>query len=170
MPGRPLTRRTAVGSALVVPLVLTGCDIDPPRRDGGASPDAAPPHEDSAVVAAVVTELVRARSVLESATLTVPALGSRLAPVGAAHAEHLAVLVQAVPEADVPTPSPPPIGTQQARALTAVGRSERRLLREVQRGCLAAASGDLARVLASIAASTAQHASALARPAGEAVR
>ena len=36
------------------------------------------------------------------------------------------------------------------------------LLREVREGCVGASSGDLARVLASVAASTAQHAAALA--------
>ncbi len=158
-----------MGSALVAPLVLAACDIDPPPRGGGSAPVTAPPPEDADVVAGIVSELARARSVLEAASLSVPALGSRLAPVGAAHAEHLAVLAEAVPDADLPTPAPPRIPTHEARALTAVGRSERRLLREVQRGCVAAASGDLARVLASIAASTAQHGAALTMPAVEAV-
>ena len=167
MPGRPLTRRTAVGSALAAPLVLAACDIDPPRRDGDSSPSTATPPEDSELVAGIVSELVRARSVLDAATLAVPALGPLLAPVGAAHAEHLEVLAEAVPDADVPAPAAPTVAPQQARALTAVRRSEQRLLREVRQGCLSSASGDLARVLASIAASTAQHGAALATPATE---
>ncbi|WP_210438205.1 hypothetical protein [Nocardioides xinjiangensis] len=160
MPGRPLTRRTAVGSAVAAPLVLAACDIDPPARQEGprASPE---PPEDSALVATVVAELVRARSVLEAATLSLPALTSRLQPVADAHAAHLDLLADAVPAADVPAPAPPTIPARDTAALAAVRRSEQRLLREVRHGCVAASSGDLARVLASIAGSTAQHAAAI---------
>ena len=161
MPGRPLTRRTTVGAALVSPLALAACDIDPPARDGGSSAPTPPPPEDSELVAAVVAALVRARSVVEAATLSVPDLTPLLEPVATAHAAHLEVLEGAVADADVPTPPPPRIPADRAGALTAVRRSEQRLLREVRRGCVAAASGDLARVLASMAASTAQHGAAL---------
>lgn len=171
MPGRPLTRRTAVvsavGSALAAPLVLTSCDIDPPASTDGASPAPAPPPEDAELVATVVAELVRAGAVLEAATLSVPDLTPALAPVAAAHADHLALLAEAVADADVPTSAPPAIASGRARALAVVQRSERRLQREVGQACRLAASGDLARVLASVAASTAQHGAALADPAVE---
>jgi hypothetical protein len=85
--------------------------------------------------------------------------------VATAHAAHLEVLEGAVADADVPTPPPPRIPADRSKALTAVRRSEQRLLREVRRGCVDAASGDLARVLASMAASTAQHGASLADPA-----
>ena len=160
MPGRSLTRRTTVGMALVAPLVAGACDIDPPSH--GRTTDAAPPPpEDADLVTAVVVALVRARSVLEAATLAVPDLTPLLAPVATAHAAHQEVLEGAVADADVLTPAPPRLPAERARALTAVRRSEQRLLREVRRGCLDAASGDLARVLASMAASTAQHGAAL---------
>lgn len=161
MPGRPLSRRTTLGSALAAPLVLAACDIDPPVRDSGSSPVAPPPPEDSALVAAVVAALVRAQGVLTAAATAVPSLDARLAPVGAAHAEHLEVLVGAVPEAELPTPAAVSVPARILPALAAVRRSEQRLLREVREGCLAAASGDLARVLASVAASTSQHSAAL---------
>jgi hypothetical protein len=164
VPGPTLTRRTAVsaaGSALVAPTVLAGCDIDPPSAGPDRTAATAPPPEDSALVAAVVAELVRARSVIEAATLALPALTPRLQPTADAHAAHLDVLVGAVPDADVPAPAPPTIAPAEDRALAAVHRSEQRLLREVRQACVAAASGDLARVLASIAASTAQHSVAL---------
>ena len=164
MPGRSLTRRTAVGAALVAPLVVTACDIDPPSRDNGSADAAPPPPEDSELVTAVVAALVRARSVVEAATLSVPDLTPLLEPVATAHAAHLEVLEGAVADADVPTPPPPRIPADRSGALTAVRRSEQRLLREVRRGCVDAASGDLARVLASMAASTAQHGAALADP------
>ncbi len=164
MPGRPLSRRTAVGSALSAPLVLAACDIDPPVRETGPADASTPPPEDAELVAGVVASLVRAQAALEAATLSVPALGTRLQPIGDAHAAHLDLLVGAVPDADRPTASPPPVAQQVAPALTAVRRSEKRLLREVRAACSVAASGDLARVLASVAASTAQHTAALAAP------
>ena len=168
MPGRPLSRRTTLGSALAAPLVLAACDIDPPARDDGSSSATPPPPEDSELVAGVVAALLRAQSVLDAATTAAPALDARLAPVREAHAEHLDVLVGAVPEAELPTGGPASVPSPSARALAAVRRSEQRLLREVREGCLAAASGDLARVLASIAASTAQHGASLSRqPATE---
>lgn len=161
MPGRPLSRRTTLGSALAAPLVLAACDIDPPVRESGPSPATPPPPEDSALVALVVGALVRALAVLEAATATVPSLGPRLEPVRTAHAAHLEVLAGAAPDAEVPTATPPSVPGRIPPALAAVRRSEQRLLREVRRGCLSAASGDLARVLASVAASTAQHSAAL---------
>ena len=63
---------------------------------------------------------------------------------------------------DVPTAEPRSIAGGRAKALAAVRRSERRLQRVVRDACVAAASGDLARALASVAASTAQHGAALA--------
>ena len=59
-----------------------------------------------------------------------------------------------------------PAGPQ--RALRAVRRSERQLLRVLRDGCVGAASGDLARVLASMAASTSQHVAALTLSEGQA--
>ncbi|RYC12835.1 hypothetical protein [Nocardioides zhouii] len=162
MPGRRLSRRTTLGSALAAPIVLAGCDIDPPPRASGTSSATPEPPEDFELVATVVGSLVRALAVLDAASAAVPALGPRLDPVATAHAAHLDVLVGAVPEADVPIADPPRIAARPEAALAAVGRSEQRLLREVRAGCLGAASGDLARVLASVAASTSQHAASLA--------
>lgn len=162
MPGRPLSRRTTLGSALAAPVVLAGCDIDPPSRADPTSSATPEPPEDSELVAAVVTALVRAQGVLDAARAAVPDLATRLDPAVAAHAAHLEVLVGAVPESEVPAPDPSSVPARPAAALGAVRRSEQRLLREVRTGCLEARSGDLARVLASVATSTSQHAAALA--------
>ncbi len=162
MPGRPLSRRTTLGAALGAPVVLAACDIDPPPRGDPTSSAAPAPPEDSELVAGVVTALVRAQGVLDAAVAAVPALATRLDPVVTAHAAHLAVLVGAVPDSEVPTAAPPSLPPRPEAALRAVGRSEQRLLREVRAGCLEARSGDLARVLASVATSTSQHAAALA--------
>ena len=162
MPGRPLSRRTTLGSALAAPLVLAACDIDPPVRDGEGPTVTPPPPPDSELVATVVAGLVRAQAVLAASAAAVPGLVARLDPLSSAHAAHLTVLVGAVPEADVPSAEPVAVAPRILPALAAVRRSEQRLLREVRAGCLGAASGDLARVLASIAASTSQHTAALA--------
>jgi hypothetical protein len=153
---------SAAGSALAAPLVLAGCDIDPPASSEESSPASPPPPEDAELVAAVVAELVRAGAALEAATLSVPDLTPLLDPVAAAHAAHLDLLAGAVADADVPTADPPAVAAGRGPALAAVRRSERRLQREVREACLTAASGDLARALASVAASTAQHGAALA--------
>ena len=166
MPGRPLSRRTTLGSALAAPLVLAACDIDPPRRADGTSTPTPEPPEDSELAATVVAALVRAQGVLTAATAAVPDLAARLDPVAAAHAAHLDVLVGAVPASEVPTASPQAPPTRPPAALAAVGRSEQRLLRAVRAGCLEARSGDLARVLASVAASTSQHAATLTTRSG----
>ncbi len=146
---------------LAAPVVLAACDIDPPVRESDSSAATPPPAEDSELVAAVVAALVRAQSVLEAAVRSVPSLATRLQPVSAAHAGHLDVLVGAVPEGEVPDPGTVSVPQRILPALAAVRRSEQRLLREVREGCLVAESGDLARVLASVAASTSQHSAAL---------
>jgi hypothetical protein len=151
---------SVVGSALAAPLVLAGCDIDPPSSSDESSPASPPPPEDAELVATVVAELVRAGATIEAATLSVPALAPLLAPVAAAHADHLDLMAGAVADADVPTAEPPAIAA--GRALAAVRRSERRLQRVVRQACVTAASGDLARALGSVAASTAQHGATLA--------
>lgn len=161
MPGRPLSRRTTLGSALTAPLALAACDIDPPVRESGSSPATPPPPEDSELVATVVAGLVRAQSVLAAAALSVPSLAARLQPLRDAHAKHVDVLVGAVPDGGVTSEASATVPPRILPALTAVRRSEQRLLREVREGSLTAASGDLARVLASIAASTSQHSAAL---------
>lgn len=158
MPGRSLSRRTAVGSALVAPLVLAACDIDPPARDD-ASPASPPPPEDAELVASVVTELRRAEGVLAAAAAS--GLAARLAPLTAAHAAHRELLAGAVADTELPDVSPARVPAAPDRALAAVRRSEQRLLRQLREACVGAASGDLARVLASVAASTAQHSASL---------
>ena len=163
MPGRPLSRRTAVGSALAAPLALAACDIDPPVRDRGGAPASAPPPEDAELVAAVVAELGRAGSVLAEAGSRSAGVAASLEAAGRAHAAHRQLLLGAVEGSELPGTDPVRVPRDPVRALAAVRRSEQRLLRVVREGCTGAASGDLARVLASIAASTAQHGVALDR-------
>lgn len=166
MPARPLSRRTTVGSALLLPLALplsvSACDIDPPvRQDASGEPVAEPP-EDSALVASVVAAVVAASGVVASASAASPGLSERLADLARAHAAHLDLLLGAVPDADEPVAATPTVPARPERALGAVRRSEQRLLRILRASCVDAASGDLARVLASMAASVSQHVTTLA--------
>lgn len=157
MPARPLSRRTTVGSALLAPLTLAACDIDPPvRQDTSGEPVAEPP-EDSALVASVVAAVVAATGVVTAASDVSPALATRLTGLAQAHAAHLDLLVGAVPDAEVPVVEAPAVPARPGPALVAARRSEQRLLRTLRESCVDAASGDLARVLASMAASVSQH-------------
>ena len=156
----PVVRRWARHSS--APLVLAACDIDPPVRARRPADAAPPPPEDSELVAAVVAALVRAQACSRPRRSSRPRPGPRL----------LAAATPTPPTSSCswarsPTPRsgprlPRPSPGRSDRALTAVRRSEQRLLREVRAACVAAASGDLARVLASVAASTAQHSAASA--------
>lgn len=161
MPVRPLSRRTTVGSALLLPLALplsvVACDIDPPMREDASGEPVVEPPADSALVASVVAALSAAADIVAAASDVAPALATRLGGLVQARAAHLDLLVGAVPDAGLPTPGTASVPERPAPALAAVRRSEQRLLRTLRDACVAASSGDLARVLASTAASVSQH-------------
>ena len=151
-----------MGSALLLPLVVSACDIDPPpREDAPGEVDPEPP-EDSTLVASVVAAVSAAADVVAAASAVAPALAARLDGLARDHAAHLDLLVGAVPDAEVPAPGAASVPARPAPALAAVRRTEQRLLRTLRRSCVTAASGDLARVLASVAASVSQHLATLA--------
>lgn len=147
--------------ALLLPVGATACDIDPPARDtdDGATPQ---PPEDSALVAAVAAAVTDAAATVAAASEVAPALATRLTPLAQAHAAHLELLLGAIPDAEVPTAEALGVPGRPPAALAAVRRSEQSLLRTLRESCVAAASGDLARVLASMAGSVSQHVAALA--------
>lgn len=161
MPAPPLSRRTTVGSALLAPLTLSACEIDPPARESAAGEPVPEPPEDSALVASVVAAVVAAAGTVSVAEATAPALTARLAGLAAAHAAHRDLLVGALPDTEVPTAGSTPAPPGPAAALLAVRRSEQQLLRTLRASCVAASSGDLARVLASMAGSISQHVATL---------
>ena len=151
-----------MGSALLLPLVVSACDIDPPPREDAAGEPVVEPPEDSALVASVVAAVSAAAEVVAAASDVTPTLAARLDGLARDHAAHLDLLVGAVADADVPSPGAVSVPARPALALAAVRRSEQRLLRTLRQSCVAAASGDLARVLASVAASVSQHLATLA--------
>ena len=160
-PRAALSRRTALATAAVVPVALSGCDIDPPADEGPHSEVAPTPHQDAALVASLVTAIAEAEAVLTAAGEAAPALAPQLAGLASAHAAHRELLAEAAPDAGAQDEPAVGVPSGRADALAAVRRMERLLRGEVERGCLQASSGDLARLLAVVAGSLAQHAAAL---------
>jgi len=76
-----------------------------------------------------------------------------LRPIAAHHAEHVAVFA---PD-DPPRATPPRVAGSRAEAVTALRRRERSVARARRTATVDAASGDLARILAAVVASQAQH-------------
>ena len=118
---------------------------------------------------------------MEATAARHPELAEILSPVIAAHSEHVRLLADAGPDAAPegraaasPSPSPSGPGEQGARryqvprepraALTGLSANEQDLSTSTKRHAFVAQSGAFARLLASMAASAAQHAVVLGRP------
>jgi hypothetical protein len=143
-----LTRRTALGAALVGLVTISGCDLDDldPRSDP-ASPDApaasAPPVDaDTTLVAGVVGAL---SETLAAATAVRRRDRAAFRPLAQLHRRHLREL-DGEPSAAV--------GGRVAPA--ALVGQEQQLQQSLAAAALAAESGELARVLASMSAAVAQ--------------
>ena len=149
---RPLTRRTVQGmlvGALAVP--LTGCDLRP--RSAPATP--APPTADERLVDRVTAALRAARDVAAGAP--------HGQPVVAVHDAQLAALGASTA---APSTTPSPSATTAPRA--DLRATELALQGTLTRAAGRAQDGDLARLLASMAAAAAQQVAVL--PAGRAAR
>lgn len=164
----PLSRRTTITTVLLVPAGAAACDIGSPAEEPSTAPSTPPRDADSELVASVLAEVVRAESVIAAAAVAAPVLARPLELLATAHAAHRTLLAEAAPDAasDSPALADPPDG--RAAALRAVRRSEATLQRTAIEACVDASSGDLARVLASLSASTSQHLAALDANAGRA--
>ncbi|MEV7419722.1 hypothetical protein [Streptomyces sp. NPDC089919] len=164
LPPRP-SRRTLLGAGAggSAAVLLAGCS-----DDGSAGRRSAPVSPERLIRESAVRET---RTLLEryDATLAAhPALGPRLVPLRAAVAEHATALSPAAPAASAaPSPAPsgpaapaaPPVTVPAApaAALTALAEAERRI-GAARSAALDAAPGELARLLASVAACAAVHA------------
>jgi hypothetical protein len=151
-----VSRRAALGSATAAVAATAGCQWGPPAT---VSAPAAKRDADTATVDRLVTTIAtRARLVADVATTHV-GLATALAPLTTLHQAHLAVLTDAPPTApSVMVPGRPDT------ALTAVRRGEADLQRALTAGAQQAASGPLARTLASMAAGVAMHLAATPSP------
>ena len=161
------TRRTALGVALGALVATTACDVDDlgprsePAPSGGAAggPTEPPADADEVLVEEVVADLMAMHA---SAQLTTQAPDVRRAINGfaALHLAHLEALE--APLADAPT-GPPSRTRSRSEALRALRRHELKHQRRLEDACLAATSGSLARLFASMSAAVAQRLSALPR-------
>ncbi|MGW5846363.1 hypothetical protein ACWFQ8_00105 [Streptomyces sp. NPDC055254] len=179
-PPRPSRRSLLVGAAGAAgAALLTGCsEGDPPDGDTGI------PLE-RRMRAAAVRDSERLVERYDATTTAHPALTERLAPLRASVAAHVAALSPSGTAVRPPSGSPPPsspsgaaaggsatpaepvppVPPQPADALTALADAERRLS-ETRTVDLAAAPGELARLLASVAACGAVHAHLLTSTPG----
>ena len=151
-----VSRRAALGGATALVAATAGCQWGPPST---VSAPAAKRDADAATVEALVSAIAaQARLVADVATTHV-GLTTAMAPLTALHKAHLAVLADTPPEAPaVMVPARPDA------ALTAVRRGEAGLQRSLTAGALDAASGPLARSLASMTAGVAMHLAATPAP------
>lgn len=155
---------------MLAPLVLAGCDLDPPadpdRPAHPTGPAASPPaDDDTGLVREVIGALDTAAAVVAAAAAGAGSQATALAELAAVHDTHRTLLSQALPDEEAsatPVPLPDAPGGRRA-AMAAVRRAERQLSRTLLEACLASGSGDLARVLASAHAGVAQHVAALSR-------
>lgn len=152
-----MSRRTALAASLAATAVLAGCDIDPPADDRADPTSTPPPPEDRDLVLTTAARISEGEALAAAAAQAFPELDTLLTALVSAHAAHRSLLVTALPDDEVTTAPPPRLPRRARRALMRVRSLERQVLRQAEDACTEAASGDLARVLASIAASTAQH-------------
>ena len=176
---RPVSRRSVVGgAAALAALGASGCTGG---GDSGpaAAPTAsvtstdrasrAPANPDVALAAAVLrSEQAMLGRVLATARRH-PGLSDSLAGARSAHRAHVALLRRADPDDASPagTRRPGRVPTRPGRALSALARAEDRLGAAGQRDAVRARSGAFARVLASMAAASAQQAAVLSAAAGD---
>jgi hypothetical protein len=174
-----VSRRAVLGLAAGA-AVVSGCTPKGVDRRAKPQPSTRPTPEEDPDVTLAATVLSGEQAILDRLTATVrrhPGLRARLSPAAAAHRAHVRLLTDAVPDKVTPstagTPSPTPSGSpaptgppvvrpvvpvRPGLALAALAREEGRLSLLDKRSSFAAESGAFARVLASMAASAAQHA------------
>lgn len=132
---------------------VTGCaaDAQPPLPRVADTADTA----DAALAGAAAREAARMLALYRAGLRRHPSLRGLLQPFADHHAEHLAVLAERRPlPAD---PAPRAVPRKPRAVLTVLRRAEQRSARSRRSAMLEARSGDLARVLASVAACQAQH-------------
>ncbi|MFB7177124.1 hypothetical protein ACFCYI_05405 [Streptomyces sp. NPDC056257] len=165
LPSSPSRRSLLAGAAGVAgAALLTGCSDDRPAAGESGIPLERRMRE------AAVRDSARLLERYDATAAAHPALAARLAPLRAAVAAHSAALAPAPagspsPSASrsggtgaaAPAPGGEPVSPKPAEALTALADAERSLS-EARTIDLAGAPGELARMLASVAACGAVHA------------
>lgn len=160
-----LGRREVLGGALGL-LVVTACDVDdlrPPEDEAAPTPTpssgpsstsgAAEPDADTRLAEDAAYEIAVALALVDSVRRSFPRLRVQVQPLARMHRTHLTVLE---PPAERSIPAPAAAATR-AEALQRVRTAEEALQRTLTAAAVAAQSGALARLLASVSASVAQH-------------
>lgn len=160
-PALRTTRRTTLAGALAGVAVLAGCDLGDPGSDDPASaptPSADPTDDDpdAALVDDVVDDIVATRLLVESLRRRHESLRRPLGELARVHDAHLAVLGSSEGSG-----SRPPRTRNSREALTLLRARELRHQRLLANHAVAAQSGRLARLLASMSAAVAQQQVAL---------
>lgn len=155
IPRAHTSRRTAIALALSAPLALAACDLDPPSAAPSESPTTAPLPDDE-VVAAAGKSILLTIALLEAVRARHRPLREEIRPLLAMHLAHLEVLERPLDEsveAELVADTP-------ALARTQVSSAEGSLAVTLYDTARQAASGDLARALASMSAAVTQRAMA----------
>ncbi|MER7464513.1 hypothetical protein [Streptomyces sp. NPDC097981] len=174
LPSRPSRRSLLAGAAGAAgAALLTGCS------DGGGSPDTdAGISLERRMRETAVRDSRRLLERYDATSAAHPALAARLAPLRSAVAAHETALASADAAPGKPSGSPSsapagalavsgePVPPKPDEALTALADAERSLS-EARTIALAGAPGELARLLASVAACGAVHAYLLTSPQGD---
>lgn len=155
------TRRTTIAAGAA--LALAGCRFGPADEDGSATEPE--PDADAELVSEAADALVTQVVLLDAVAQTHVGLVSALAPITAAHRAHLELL-GGVTAAGLGSPAPGPVSHSARAALATVRAGETSLQASLAELSVAVVSGTLARALASMSASTAQHLAVLPTLAG----
>lgn len=170
-----LSRRTAVGgAAALTALVVSGCTRDGASRTGSGPAASVTSGGTGLRVGVSLPSLAAAvlrdeQSMLDQVAATArrhPGLAETVSGARSTHRAHVRLLRQAVPDGTRRTPPRPfrpgQVPRRPGPALAALVRAETRLSAVGQHNAVRAESGSFARVLASMAAASAQQAARLA--------
>lgn len=149
------TRRTTIVAASA--LALAGCRWGPEDEGAGGEPEPGPDADEALVervIATIAAQLLLVLDVGEEHR----GLAGVLGPLEVTHGAHLALLA---PDDGPLTPTLRPVGLSAAQALASARQGEIALQRRLSEFAQDAVSGDLARALASMSASIAQHVAVL---------
>lgn len=156
------TRRTTLGALLLGLGAVAGCDLG--SSTGDADPSAgATVDPDVGLVHDVLAEIAAVAGLVSSVGAAHAPLGDPMAALGRMHDAHAAALDAAPPST---ASASAPGFANAAAALRAVRRREQRLEHQLVDWSVAARSGALARLLASMSAGVAQHLAVLPRTVG----
>ena len=174
-----LTRRTVLtGASVATGCLATGCTLGPERDGSGAQgppaafSESAQPDPDVALAVDALAAEQAALAAIQGTLERHHRLRETLAPMLVAHRAHVSLLAQAAPKGSPSSATSSPSGASPApfrvrsgggEALRSLSEMELGLTTSTKRGSFAAESGAFARLLASMAAASAQHSALLLR-------